>query len=58
LENSLDAGAKTSSSMSGSGQRLVEVSDDGWTNQDLVLAIERHATSNYISADDLFKLRL
>lgn len=59
LENSLDAGARQISiHVREAGQRLVEVSDDGCGIQadELVLSVERHATSKLSSADDLFKI--
>src|SRR4030066_973015 len=59
LENSLDAGAKhIIVHVREAGQRLVEVSDDGCgiPTEELVLAVERHATSKLTSADDLFKI--
>ncbi len=59
LENSLDAGAKhIIVHVREAGQRLVEVSDDGCgiPAEELVLAVERHATSKLTSADDLFKI--
>lgn len=59
LENSLDAGAKQISiHVRESGRRLVEVSDDGCgiPADELLLSVERHATSKLNSADDLFKI--
>src|SRR4030066_968984 len=59
LENSLDAGAKhIIVHVREAGQRLVEVSDDGCgiPTEELVLAVERHATSKLTSADDLFRI--
>lgn len=59
LENSLDAGAKQISiHVRESGIRLVEVSDDGCgiPGEEVLLSIERHATSKLSSADDLFKI--
>jgi DNA mismatch repair protein MutL len=59
LENSLDAGARQISiHIREAGQRLVEVADDGCgilTNE-IILSVERHATSKLISADDLFSI--
>jgi DNA mismatch repair protein MutL len=59
LENSLDAGAwQISIHIREAGQRLVEVADDGCgipTNE-IILSVERHATSKLISADDLFSI--
>ena len=59
LENCLDAGAKNITiQVKDAGQRLVEVSDDGCgiAPEEMTLAVERHATSKLISADDLFKI--
>jgi DNA mismatch repair protein MutL len=59
LENSLDAGARQISiHVREAGQRMVEVADDGCgipTNE-LILSVERHATSKLNSADDLFSI--
>lgn len=59
LENSLDAGAKQITiHVREAGTRLVEVSDDGSgiPGEELLLSIERHATSKLSSAEDLFKI--
>ena len=59
LENSLDAGAKQIIiHISQAGQRLVEISDDGSgiAADEMMLAVERHATSKLSSAEDLFKI--
>jgi DNA mismatch repair protein MutL len=59
LENSLDAGAKQITiHVREAGTRLVEVSDDGCgiPGDEILLSIERHATSKLSSADDLFKI--
>ncbi len=59
LENSLDAGAKRISiNVRDAGKRLVEVSDDGSgiPVEEILLSVERHATSKLSSADDLFKI--
>ncbi len=59
LENSLDAGAKQITiHVREAGTRLVEVSDDGSgiPMDEILLSIERHATSKLSSADDLFKI--
>ncbi|HOQ32240.1 MAG TPA: DNA mismatch repair endonuclease MutL [Candidatus Hydrogenedens sp.] len=56
IENSIDAGAKRITiRLSASGLRLIEVIDDGigMSEQDAILAIERHATSKITSAKDL-----
>lgn len=60
LENALDAGAKQITIHIGeAGQRLVEVADDGCgiPANELLLSVERHATSKLNSADDLFKIQ-
>jgi DNA mismatch repair protein MutL len=57
LENSLDAGAKSVVvKISGAGRTLIQVADDGSgiPAGELRLAVERHATSKLVSADDLF----
>ena len=59
LENSLDAGARQITiQIREAGQRLVEVTDDGCgiPSDELILSIERHATSKLSSAEDLFKI--
>ena len=59
LENALDAGAKQITiRIREAGQRLVEVSDDGCGIQvtELLLSVERHATSKLSSAEDLFRI--
>jgi DNA mismatch repair protein MutL len=59
LENSLDAGAKNIIiQVRDAGQRLVEISDDGCGIPvgEMILSVERHATSKLNSADDLFKI--
>jgi DNA mismatch repair protein MutL len=59
LENSLDAGAKQISiHVREAGQRLVELADDGCgiLIDELILSVERHATSKLTSADDLFNI--
>jgi DNA mismatch repair protein MutL len=59
LENSLDAGARQITiHVREAGIRLVEVSDDGSgiPADEILLSIERHATSKLSSADELFKI--
>jgi DNA mismatch repair protein MutL len=56
LENALDAGAKSITlNILSAGRTLVEVTDDGIgiPSGELRLAVERHATSKLVSADDL-----
>lgn len=56
VENALDAGAtRISVRLVGAGRRLIEVIDNGhgMSEQDALLAIERHATSKVRKADDL-----
>lgn len=59
LENALDAGASfITIHVESGGQRLVEVSDDGSgiPEEEIALAVERHATSKLVSAEDLFHI--
>src|SRR5437660_10691757 len=59
LENALDAGATRIEIVTdGGGRRLIRVSDDGagMTPDDLLLAVERHATSK-LPDDDLLDIR-
>jgi DNA mismatch repair protein MutL len=60
IENSLDAGAgNIHVEMNGSGLELIRVSDDGsgMTEDELELAILRHATSKISTIDDLFSIK-
>src|SRR5919205_1070645 len=59
VENALDAGAgRIEIVTNGGGRRLVRVSDDGegMTRADLVLAVDRHATSK-LDGDNLLDIR-
>jgi DNA mismatch repair protein MutL len=59
IENALDAGARRIDVLTdGGGRRLICVTDDGegMTRTDLVLAVERHATSK-LADDDLVSIR-
>jgi DNA mismatch repair protein MutL len=59
LENALDAGAKfVTVNIATAGRTLIQVADDGTgiPAEELTLAIERHATSKLVSADDLFRI--
>jgi DNA mismatch repair protein MutL len=59
VENAIDAGAKSISvEMEGNGLELIRVSDDGtgMGEEELELAIKRHATSKISTADDLFAI--
>ena len=56
VENALDAGAtRISVRTVAAGQRLIEVVDNGhgMSEQDALLAVERHATSKIRTAEDL-----
>jgi len=58
IENALDAGARRIDVLTdGGGRRLIRVADDGagMTREDLVLAVERHATSK-LDGDDLLAI--
>jgi DNA mismatch repair protein MutL len=60
LDNSIDAGARRIRvSVEGGGKREIRVSDDGsgMSRDDLLLCIERHATSKIRSVSDLFAIK-
>src|SRR5512135_3510568 len=57
IENALDAGAKSINiNIQEAGRRLIEISDNGSgiPSGELMLAVERHATSKLQNANDLF----
>lgn len=59
VENSLDAGAqRIEVEISGGGQKLIRVSDDGtgMDRENIVLCLERHATSKLTDESDLFRI--
>jgi DNA mismatch repair protein MutL len=59
LENALDAGAsQIQIVVDEAGRRLIEVADDGRgiPADELSLAVERHATSKIVEAEQLFKI--
>lgn len=58
LENSLDAGSTTIEIDIKRGGRDVKISDDGigMSKEDLLLSVERHATSKISKKDDLYNL--
>jgi DNA mismatch repair protein MutL len=59
MENALDAGAKMLTvEIAAAGRALMRVADDGAgiPADELTLAVERHATSKLVSADDLFRI--
>lgn len=60
VENSIDAGARTVEVLlENGGKKRIEIRDDGcgMTQEDAVLAIERHATSKIRDFDDLTHVR-
>jgi len=59
LENALDAGAKSvTMKVTAAGRIMIQVADDGAgiPADELILAVERHATSKLVSADDLLRI--
>jgi len=60
LENSIDAGAdRISIKIENGGKKLIKVVDNGvgMSKEDLLLCIERHATSKIHSLSDIFNLK-
>jgi DNA mismatch repair protein MutL len=60
VDNSIDAGAdRIAVRVEGGGKRLIRVSDNGlgMSRQDLLLCVERHATSKIREFSDLLSLR-
>src|SRR5512133_422525 len=60
VENGLDAGATDIIvEIEDGGKRLIKVSDNGcgMSREDMLLSLERHATSKITSDDDLFSLQ-
>jgi DNA mismatch repair protein MutL len=60
LENALDAGATDIRiELEGGGKRLIRITDNGcgMSRDDLLLCLERHATSKIRSDEDLFSLK-
>jgi DNA mismatch repair protein MutL len=59
IENSLDAGAlEVAVEIEGAGERLIRVADSGcgMSREDALLALERHATSKIVRAQDIESL--
>jgi len=59
VENAIDAGAKSISvSVNEAGKKLIEVADDGTgiADDEIPLAVSRHATSKLLNAEDLFRI--
>jgi len=60
IDNSIDAGAdRIVINLENGGRRLVSVADNGsgMSRDDLLLCIERHATSKISTSEDLFSIR-
>lgn len=59
LENSLDAEASVITIDVLNGGKYVKISDNGsgMSKEDLLLSIERHATSKIFTKDDIFNLK-
>lgn len=60
IENALDAGAqKIELSVEGGGTQRLSVADngEGMSQEDLLLAVQRHTTSKISSEDDLFRIK-
>lgn len=59
IENSLDAGSKEIKLEVWNGGLAISISDSGcgMSKEDLLLSIERHATSKIFTKDDLFNIR-
>ncbi len=60
MENSIDAGADSITiRIENAGRTLIRVSDDGVgiPVKELSLAVERHATSKLVTADELFRIK-
>ncbi len=59
VENAIDAGAKNISvDLEQGGHRLIRVADDGsgMAEDDLLMALERHATSKIENVDEIFRI--
>lgn len=60
IENALDADAhEIAIAIQEGGQRSIRVADDGWgmDEANLLLAVERHATSKITSVEDIFQIQ-
>ncbi|MBN2419348.1 MAG: ATP-binding protein, partial [Deltaproteobacteria bacterium] len=60
LDNSIDSGAdRISIRIEDGGKQLIRVSDNGsgMDREDMLLAIERHATSKILSVSDIFSIK-